>query len=129
MDRSNPFDAFSHTGIGNPLRGSQTNGHIDISIASRDSNISEVYNDYSQQPLSQARTSYSDPFSCQTSNFNVPRNIPRDTNHYPYESSHSQNTSHPSSGSNLLILPFAQPLEDQTSEPFIHLSSLHLNQQ
>ena len=88
MDCSNPFDAFLPPGIGDPPSGFQTNSHIDRSITSRDSNISEVYNDYSQQPLSQARTFYSDPYPRRTSNLNVPRNILRDTDHYPYESSH-----------------------------------------
>ena len=110
------------------IRGSQSNGQVDGSVASRDSNVTEVYNDYSQQPISHARTSYSDPLPLQN-NFNVPRNIPRDTDHYPYESSHSRSISHPSSNSNLLVLPFAQPSEDQLSEPVIHLLSSHSNQQ
>ena len=126
MDRSNPFDAFLPS-IGDPPTGRQSNGHIDGSINSRDSNISEVYNDHAQPPLSQARTFYSDPHSRWSSDLNTSRITPRDTDPYLYKSSRSRSISHPSSSSNLLVLPFAQPSEDQTSEPLIHMSSLQSN--
>ena len=118
---TNPFDAFSPD-IGNP------NGHIAESFNSNDSQVTEVYNEF-VQPFSQARTHHSDPHPRREhSLLPVPRTIPRDTDPFPYNSGRSHSTSHQSSGSTLQILPFAQPSEDHSSDPMIHLeSSSHSN--
>ena len=64
-------------------------------------------------------------------NYNLiaPRNIPRYSNPYPYESERSCSLSQLSSGSYLDIPPLRPPSVEshQTTEPLIHLASSHLN--
>ena len=125
MDCSNPFGAIIFSGIGDVTNGTQNpNSHMYGSGNSGESTITEVFIKFDQSSTNQRRNqSYPQPLRNDISP--VPRIIHRDTDPYPYKSSHSQSASEPSSGSYLQMIPFAQPSRtDHSSESLIQLASL-----